>query len=232
MKYFKNIKMKKALLALILVSTISLNSKSQTRIGVLDTNSQSIGIATGLDYSVLPLMVSYKRGFKLLQYKYPVNAGVDVTVPIYKFDFNDVRIRLITETTIYRKNNFNVRGGIDPVFVNLKMETEIMTSLGMDFHVFTGFTNDKWNVGLELNYNKIFTSYIKHTDVYRDNVFTDAVDGWYKNTAANIRLGALVNRKIIDFDVYLKGGLSKTGKLNDYLFVPGIYANIGVNYRF
>jgi hypothetical protein len=112
------------------------------------------------------------------------------------------------------------------------METETMSSLGLDFHVFTGFTNELWNTGIEVIYNKMFTTYIKHTDVYRDNVFADAKDGWYKNTAANIRIGVLVNRKINNFDVFFRGGLSKTAKFNDYLFVPSYYAHIGGNFRF
>ncbi len=233
MKYFKKInKMRKTIIISLLVVFAAFQTKAQERSGVLEANEQSVGLATGIDYSIMPLQLSYKRGFNVFNYKFPFTAGVDVAIPMFSFDLNDIRIRLITETTFLRKKNFEIRGGIDPVLVNLKMETETMSSFGLDFHVFAGLTNEKWNVGADIQYNKMFTTHIKHTDIYRENVFLDAVDGWYKNTAANIRLGFLVNRTIKDFDIYLKAGYSTTGQFNDYLFVPTIYSNIGVNYRF
>jgi hypothetical protein len=180
----------------------------------------------------MPVKLTYQRGFNLLNYKYPVEIGADVTVPLFALDLNDIRVRIITETTILRKRNFEIRGGIDPVFVNVKMETENMSSLGADIHVFTGFTNDKWNAGLELNYNHIFTTHIAHTQKYKENVFEEVQDGWYRNTASNIRIGVLVNRTINRFDVYLNGGISRTGQFNAYLFVPTMYALVGVNFRF
>ena len=66
-----------------------------------------------------------------------------------------------------------------------------MSSIGADFHIFTGFTNDKWNIGAEIYYNQVFSTYIKHTDKYKENVF-DGADGCYKNTAANIKIGLLL----------------------------------------
>ena len=216
----------------MLIIFLGVQLNAQDRSGILNANEQSVGLATGIDYSIMPLQLSYKRGFDIGNYKFPFAVGGDVTIPPFSFDLNDIRIKLTTEMTFLRKRNFEIRGGIDPVFVNLKMETETMSSLGLDFHFFTGFTNAKWNTGLEVQYNKMFSTYIKHTDKYTDNVFEGAVDGWYKNTAANIRIGALVNYRIKKFDINFRAGVSKTGNFNDYLFVPSMYGNIGVNFRF
>lgn len=224
--------MKIIIIIFISIIFFGIQSEAQDRSGILGAKEQSVGIATGLDYSIMPLQLSYNRGFDIGKYKYPFAAGADVTIPVFSFDLNDIRIRITTAMTFLRKRNFEIRGGIDPVFVNLKMETERMSSLGADFHVFTGFTNDKWNTGAEFLYNKMFSTHIKHTDKYRENVFSGAVDGWYKNTAANIRIGIIVNRSINNFDVYIKAGSSTTGKFNGYLFVPSMYMNIGVKYRF
>ena len=217
---------------LIVLITAQARAQEETRrSGILNANEQSTGLATGIDYSMVPLIFTYKRGVNIFNYKFPVNVGADVTIPLFKFDLNDIRIRLISETTIFRKKNFEIRGGIDPLFINVKMETETMSSFGADFHAFTGFTNDKWNAGLDINYNQIFTTYIKHTNKFNEAVF-EAQDGWYKSTAANIRLGFLVNRTLDNFDLYVHAGISKTGKFNDYLFVPSMYSLIGVNFRF
>jgi len=233
MRYFKKNKdMNKITIIFILSIIFGIQTNAQERSGILDANENSIGIATGLDYSIMPIQLSYKRGFDIGNYKFPFAAGIDVTIPLFSFDLNDIRIRLITEMTFLRSRNFELRGGISPVFANLKMDTETMSSLGADFHFFTGFTNAKWNYGLEFTYTKIFSTHITHTDIYKDNAYGGAVDGWYKNTAANIRIGFLVNYSIKKFDIYLKTGASRTGKFNDYLFVPSMYTNLGLNYRF
>jgi hypothetical protein len=112
------------------------------------------------------------------------------------------------------------------------MQTETMTSVGADFHVFTGFNSKKWYAGVEVNYNQIISTNIKHTDKYKDNVYADVVDGWYKSTASNLKLGVALGTRFNKFDVYLHGGISKTGQFKNYLFVPNYYALLGVNYRF
>ena len=233
MKYFKMMTMKKsAIIFIVFLMGVFQSNAQDNRAGILEAKEQSVGLATGMDYSILPVEINYKRGVSLFNYKYPVSVGASVTIPMFDFDLNDIRVRLTSETTILRKGNFDVRGGIDPLLVNVKMQTETMTSLGADFHIFTGLTNQKWNAGLELNYNQIFSSYIKHTDKYRENVFMDVVDGWYKNTASNLKIGVLAGRSFNKFDIYLNIGISKTGKFNNYLFVPTYYALLGANYTF
>lgn len=226
--------MKKIILVFI-VSTLCgeyvLAQDSIRRSGILNHNEQSIGVATGMDYAILPVSFSYKRGVNAFQLKYPVNLGADITIPLFALDLNDIRFRIISEATILSKNKFEIRGGINPMLVNTKMETETMTSIGSDFHLFFGYTNAKWNVGTHVNFNQVFSTYIKHTDKYRDNVFVSAVDGWYKNTASNLRSGIFVNCTFNRTNIYIDGGISKTGTLKNYLFVPNYYFQIGVTYN-
>ncbi len=223
---------KKMILFSLLAWTVFQVNAQDRRSGILEGKEQSIGVATGLDYSILPIQLTYQRGVTLRNLKYPVMLGVDVTVPLFDLDLLDSRIRLTSETTILRKRNFEIRGGIDPVFVNVKMETERMASIGADAHFFMGLVSEKWNFGLEGNYNQIFSTHIVHTDKYKENVYAAAVDGWYKNTASNWRAGILANRTLGRVDVFFHGGLSTTGKFNAYLFVPTMYMLVGVNRRF
>lgn len=224
-------KIRTLIIAILTVVTLSTNAQNN-RSGMLDSGENSIGLATGIDYSILPIMLTYKRGISIRKLKYPIILGAEVTAPSFSFDLNDVRFRVISDATLLKRKNFELRGGINPVLVNLKMETEDMTSLGADFHIFSGITNKKWNLGLVVNYNKIFSTHIKHTEKYKKNVYAGAVDGWYKNTASNLRVGILANRTLGKINVYLDGGISKTGSWNNYLFVPTIYTILGVNYRF
>lgn len=234
MKCFKKNTMRILILATIL-NLLLLNStfaqENFNRSGILSAKENSIGLSTGMDYSILPLILTYKRGLNY-KMKYPINIGAELTIPSFVFDLNDFRVKLLSEASIFRRNNFEIRGGINPLIIRTKMKTETMTSLGADFNLFIGLTNDKWNIGVKSSYNQIFSTYIKHSDIYRDNVFNEAIDGWYKNTASNLRTGIFINRTIRQINIYLDGGISKTGTLKNYLFVPNMYALIGVSYRF
>jgi hypothetical protein len=234
MKYF-NFKTMQRIILIVFITTFFLNNVNAqdtiNRSGILGHKEHSIGITTGMDYSILPFSITYKRGMKTFNLKYPVNYGAEITIPLFAMDLNDLRFKIISEATILRKNNFEIRGGINPMLITTKMETETMTSLGSDFHLFLGFTNTKWNVGLHSNFNQVFSTYIKHTDKYRDNVFNEAVDGWYKLTASNFRTGIYANRTIKKLNIYIDGGISKTGTFKNYLFVPNYYFLIGANYK-
>ncbi|HPE55737.1 MAG TPA: hypothetical protein P5514_11570 [Bacteroidales bacterium] len=148
--------MKKIFLIITIGFCFSLLKAQDNQSGILQEGEKRVGVATGIDYSILPLELSYQRGYQIFNYKHPVALGTEISIPMFNPDFSDIRIRLTSETSFIQKNKFVIRGGIDPVFVNVKMETERMSSVGADLHVFTGFVNPKWMLGLDLNYNQIF----------------------------------------------------------------------------
>ena len=224
--------MKNTIVSITLIIFTALQINAQDRSGILSAGEQSVGLATGMDYSILPAILSYNRGMDAFNFENPINVGLEATIPMYAFDLNDIRLKIVTDITVLRKRSFEIRAGINPVFINTKLQTETMSSLGVDLHVFVGITKEKWSYGGEATYNKIFTTHIKHTDKYRDLVFADAVDGWYKNTAGNIQAGIYVNRRIKKFDLSFRTGMSKTARLNEYLLVPTFYGIMGLEYRF
>ena len=159
--------MKKILLIILVLfaSQIKAQNNQTTDVnksGLLNFGEQSIGLASGIDYSIMPIQINYRKGFKVFDYKYPLISGVDVTIPLFNLDLNDIRIRITSETTILRKNNFEIRGGIDAVFANVKMDTETMSSLGADFHLFTGYISSNWTAGFDINYNNSSFAPLKH----------------------------------------------------------------------
>ena len=220
---------------IIALSTLQLSVNqlsAQSRFNLPDNPQQQLSISTGLDYAVLPLTISYKKGLRLFGGKRVISAGVEAIVPMFNFDLNDLKLSLTTEMTLYKSSRFEVSGGLNPLYVSTKLETNHLRSLGADLHLFAGYSSPNWHLGLDFMYNKIFSTYITHSDIYRDNVFADVVDGWYRNTASNIKIGIYASRTFGNFDPFLTAGIVKTGKFNDFLLVPGIYLNLGTNFRF
>jgi len=85
---------------------------------------QSIGIATGIDYSIAPLILSYKRGVNAFNRPLPSTVGIDLSVPLYSFDVSDIRIRLLTEMTLLKS--------IPPLNPILPKRTRVMTFVKKD----------------------------------------------------------------------------------------------------
>ena len=99
---------------------------------------------------------------------------------MFNFDLYDFKIKLKAQSTLFRINNFKTRVRLNPVFVSTKMKESSMKLFGADLYLFVGFINPKWNIGAELTYNRIFSSYITHTDIYKENMYSDVKEGWYK----------------------------------------------------
>lgn len=233
MKYFDMASSRKALLAALVLLLLFQPGLAQesTRSGMLDHHAQSFGLSTGINYAILPLQLHYRRGLNCFQLPYPVQLGVELAIPTFGFDLRDKRIKLSTEALIFKKSKFEVRGGIDPQLVSIRMATQNMHAIGTDIHAFVGLTGPKWNFGAECVYDQAFTTYIRHADLYRDNVHQDAHDGWYRWTASNFRAGIAVNRTLHRTNLFVQGGLSKTGTLKNYLFVPNMYFLLGASVR-
>lgn len=205
---------------------------SQNIPGALNINEQKITIGTGIDYAILPLIVSYDRGINLFNFNAPMEIGADMTIPVFDFDLADSRLRLYLKTTLIEKQNFFLNFQFGPNLVNSSLQTQSMQTISADFILSPGIHAGNWSFSADLWYNHSISSYIKHTEKFKDLVYADVVDGWYYGTSSNIRVGATIVRSFKKIDISLSGGVSKTGQLKNYLFVPSMYTIFSVGYKF
>jgi len=103
--------MKKIIIVFLALISMIFDATAQERSGILEKGEQSVGIASGIDYSIAPLFLLYNRGFNVFNYKYQVRAGLEFTMPLFSADLNDIRIRITSQTTFFKKNKFEIRGG-------------------------------------------------------------------------------------------------------------------------
>ncbi len=93
------------------------------------------------------------------------------------------------------------------------------------------FFFDKWSIGAEITWDQQWSTHIRHTDKYRELVYSEAKDGWYGVSAFTVRYGiraSVLLRKRVE--ILLRGGYEQDGKW-DYR-TPPFYAVLAANVRF
>ena len=94
-----------------------------------------------------------------------------------------------------------------------------------------GLFSTKWHLGFIGDYEKIFASNLKHTQYYRDFIYPEAKDGWYKGAGGNVQLGIEVGVKIKEgFNLIFDFKVPKSEKFNGYNGSPA-HTNLTLGYR-
>lgn len=220
---------------IILLTTVILLSQfgfTQNIAGKTNFNQNKLTIATGMDYSMFPVTIKYDRGINFLNYNKPIEIGAEIAIPVFDFDLNDNRLKINAKTDLWNNNNFFVHLKISPELVNSELKTQTFRTISTEFELSPGYANENWYFGLEVSYNYGFATYIKHTQIFRNLIYEDVVDGWYKSSVSNIKIGFTALHSIKNIDIYLSAGILKTGKFNNYLFVPSMYGVVGISYNF
>ena len=105
-------------------------------------------------------------------------------------------------------------------------------ALGYQVDIGPQFLIQKGSFGIDFSFNPFFLTHIEHSVYWKDYLYEDAKDGWYRNTVRTFRLGGSVSRYINQsesFEVSLKGGYQTNGTYDK--LVPGLYFNLYLNYR-
>jgi len=105
-------------------------------------------------------------------------------------------------------------------------------ALGYQLDLSPRFLTKRGGFGLDFSVNPFFLTHIEHSDYWKEYLYEDAQDGWYRNTVRTFRMGASVSRYINrakSLEAALQGGYQTNGRYDR--LVPGLYFNLYLNYR-
>lgn len=95
-----------------------------------------------------------------------------------------------------------------------------------------GYYKDKWYLAFIGQYEKIIANNLTHTQYYRDYVFPEAKDGWYKGAGGNIQFGLETGFTLKEYlDIRFELKLPKSEKFDSYNGSPA-HTNLTIAYRF
>jgi hypothetical protein len=140
----------------------------------------------GLDPAVLTT-VGYVRGFDLGSRT--ALWELDLGLAVAAGDAEDLRLRVGFQTTLWQAGDWRLAGRGRLIARSTSNSVYDGQGFGADLTANLGFYRRGWFVAGSIGYDRTMVMHLEHSDWYRDNVYADAVDGWYRGEGGILRGG-------------------------------------------
>ena len=199
--------------------------------GWVAANEQAVDLHVGVDASVLTTDVGYRVAMPKQSTPIPLVVGLSAAMPVF---VGPADHRLVPEVA----TRFDLGGtwratlALQPItWTRAINDVHRLASLGSGLDLGVGHMGEKWAVLGTAGIDWAWSTHIRHEDLYRELVYADVQDGWYRNTGANLALGVSTTRRTKPVDVHLDIAMVRTLGFDRLLFVPGAQATVGVTRR-
>jgi hypothetical protein len=213
------------LAALALLATPA-NAQEATRLP--ETTHDSVGLDTGLENAFIARATYVHR--------FTADSPLDprlyarATLPVVAPDLGDWGFDAGLRITplAWRDLRLAVLGG--PVLMRTSTDAYSATGFGLGATLLAGYESARWGLSLESGYEQLLSTYISHTDAYRETFYADAKDGWYALSGGRARAGLRGGARIGAVEIAARAGLNTTGRLA--AMTPPFYFTLGTAYAF
>lgn len=217
-------------LKLLLLFTLLVNlSKAQivNFENVTLENKNSIQASFGLDFAAMANL-EYGRVIPIKGKPYVLSANF--TLPFGENLFDDYKLALNLSGNILKKDNWAMPVHIGVFSTTTENKMNRIASSGFHVSINPGFYKKSWFVATEITYDKMLLSHIKNSDLYKEVYYSEAKDGWYKNTGGNFHFGFIAGKTLKKGELNIKLGMITTEQLK--LVLVSYYAQIGYKISF
>jgi hypothetical protein len=183
-----------------------------------------VGARTGLD-SALVFELDYRRIVEVLGRTSAI--GVELAAPGAELDASDYRVSAGAAIPLVGGDHWKLIAHLSPTLRSTENGLNRMLAVGADTRLTGGFYARRWFAAGELGVDWVAASHIRHSDEYRDVVYADAEDGWYRNPGGTLYVGAHAGLSFSRFDVVLRAGRQQHVTM-DAQTMP-FFATLGVN---
>jgi hypothetical protein len=174
----------------------------------MDATQHIVGAQVGWAYAAV---VGINYGYKLETEK-PIFLQAGFSIPFGSTVLDDYRTHIGASGLLFNKNNFNSIVTINGLHRRYASELVVLNNLGFELKTTNGFYKSKWFVATEIGLELGLPTHIKHSDTYRQNIYAEVADGWYKPVS-----GAIMN-------IGVQGGY--TFNKSDLIFTIGIFQSV------
>jgi hypothetical protein len=149
----------------------------------------------------------------------------ELTAPWATLDTSDYQVRVGALVPIVAWHRWQLAGLLEPTVRGTKNDLGRMTSLGANAGVTGGYYAQRWFVAGEFGFDYALTTHIANSQLYRDDVYENARDGWYVNPGGNYRLGGQAGASFGRYEIALRAGILRDMKGEQPMFPE--YATLG-----
>lgn len=221
--------MKKSLYILILLLIKSYPSSFAQTINwaAIDSSKHLITENIGLDYSV---SFGFAYGYKL-NTKLPTILIANFSIPAGEKSFDDLKTKIGGQICLL--NNSKFKASISLLGIYRKYQTPLvqLQNFGSDIKGSFGIFKNRWFFAVELGFDKAIVTHFKHSQKFKDEIYSDVVNGWYEPpTGGNFYYGIQSGFSLKKIDITLNLGRLISQDFKTQAFLP-FYFNLGVNYK-
>lgn len=165
---------------------VSTSGAQEVNLARIEPGSGRFHASFGMDPSVLTTL-GYARGFGL-------GSGtalwdVDLGMAVAEADARDLRLRVGLQTTVWQAGDWRIAARGRLIARSTSNSIYDGQGFGADLTAHLGFYRKGWFAAGSIGYERTFVMHLEHSDWYRDNIYADAVDGWYSGESGILRGG-------------------------------------------
>ena len=174
------------LLVALYIPWASPSRAQEVNLARIEPGSNRFHTAFGMDPAVLTT-VGYVRGFGMGSRT--ALWDLDLGLGVAEADAKDLRLRAGLQTTLWRTGDWRValRGRL--IARSTSNSIYDGQAFGADLTTHVGYYRRGWFLAGSLGYDRTFVMHLEHSDWYRDNIYAEAVDGWYRGESGIWRAG-------------------------------------------
>lgn len=218
----------KTLIFVALILSISNKSKAQTvNWNSLEDSKHIISASIGWDYSV-----SYNLGYAYrLKTKSPILLHGNFSVPSGEKLFDDFKTKLGGQVLLFNKSNLKGSIALNGIFRRYENPLVRLQNFGGELKGTFGYFRPKWFVAVEVGFDKAIVTHFKHSETFKETIFPDVRDGWYKpTTGGNFQYGLQTGYSFKKSDIIFNIGMVTTQDFKSTPLIP-YYLMLGYNLR-
>ncbi len=201
--------------------TINWKSKFNHKRSLFNINAgAAYGIIAGAGY-----------GYQVNRGAFPIWLQATISTPAGNKLFDDYKSGIGGQIRILNLTNIQASVVIEGIFRRSENEIVTMSNFGGKISAAAGYYSSGWFIAADLGFDKAAATHLHHKEVYKKS-YPNVKDGWFEvPTGGNFNVGLQGGISIGRNDLYLKGGLLRTERLENTLMLP-YYGELGYNIRF
>jgi len=148
--------------------------------------SDRIQLTMGLDPAVLSsvgFVQAFAVGSRTAMWE------LDLGMVLAETDAKDLRARVGLQTTLWQAGVWRIAAAGRLIARSTSNSIYDGAGFGVDLGTCAGYYRHGWFVAGLIGYDRTLVMHLEHSDWYRDNIYADAVDGWYRGESGILHGG-------------------------------------------
>lgn len=221
--------MKKSIYIGLIIVLIALSKNTTAQIfnwNRLENTKHLLHAQMGLDHAV-----SYGLGYGYqLNTQLPIVLNAAFSLPVGKNPFDDFKTKIGGHIQLLTFSNFSASIALFGIYRRHQSPYIRLQNLGSEIKGSFGYYKSKWFTAVEAGFDHASMTHFKHSQLYKNNIYAEVVDGWYGHaTGGNFYYGLQGGYSFKKIDITLQIGRTISQDFKTLPFLP-FYLNLGLNY--